>query len=138
MNSSSRRLEDVTYFIDRSLGGKIVAAKLREMGLSVVAHDEHFPQNCPDEEWLRVVGSQGWIVLTRDTRIRTRSLEIQAFAEANVLGFVLTAKNLSGEGTARAFQLAVSRMQQAALDETRPAMFAVDRNGRVTRLRTSG
>ena len=136
MNSSSKRLEDITYFIDRSLGGKIVAAKLRESGLSVVAHDEYFPQNCPDEEWLRIVGSRGWIVLTRDTRIRTRSLEIQAFAEANVLGFVLTAKNLSGEGTARAFQLAVSRMQQAALDETRPAMFAVDRNGRVTKLRT--
>ena len=31
---------------------KIIAAKLRQCGLTVEVHDDHFPQNSPDEDWL--------------------------------------------------------------------------------------
>ena len=45
-------------------------------------HDDHFPQDATDIEWLREIGQRGWIVLTKDTRIRYRSHEQTALMQA--------------------------------------------------------
>jgi hypothetical protein len=41
-------------FVDRSLGRIIIATALRAHGAEVHTHDEHFPENARDEEWLAV------------------------------------------------------------------------------------
>jgi hypothetical protein len=58
----------VTFFLDRSLGKEIVAQALRAAGADVEIHDDHFPPDAKDEDWLTEVGSLGWIVLTKDRR----------------------------------------------------------------------
>jgi hypothetical protein len=65
----------LTFFIDRSLGSGIVADALREAGEVVTTHDVHFPPDTPDVAWLAAVGEKGWVVLTKDARIRTNQLE---------------------------------------------------------------
>jgi len=64
----------VTYFCDRNLGKKF-PQKLLELGLSVVLHDDLFPPDTPDEDWLPHVSAQGWVVLTLDTRLRYTEVE---------------------------------------------------------------
>ena len=71
-NSSSKLPSRYAFFIDRSLGRKIVADALRQAGAEVHVHGDHFPPDARDEEWLRVVGQRGWIVLTKDKMIRYR------------------------------------------------------------------
>jgi hypothetical protein len=45
----------VVFFTDRDLGLQFPAV-LRDAGLSVERHVDHFPPDCPDETWLREVG----------------------------------------------------------------------------------
>jgi len=70
------------------LGKKIIAAKLRLRGLTVEVHDDHFPQNAPDEDWLLEVGKRGWIVLTKDDRIRYRPAALEAYRSNKVRVFI--------------------------------------------------
>ena len=66
----SKPPEPLVFFIDRSLGRKIVAQALREISETVEIHDDHFAPDAKDEAWLAEVGKRGWIVLTKDDRIR--------------------------------------------------------------------
>lgn len=72
------RLKSVTFFIDRSLGKYTVANALRANGANVEIHDDRFPVDAPDVVWLNEIGRFGWIVLSKDERIRRRSHEITA------------------------------------------------------------
>ncbi|MGH7991598.1 MAG: hypothetical protein ACREDS_15585 [Limisphaerales bacterium] len=58
----------LVFFIDRSLGRKIIPDTLRNAGEEVCVHDELFAQNAKDEVWLAEAGKQGWIVLTKDKK----------------------------------------------------------------------
>lgn len=95
--SSSKPLDKIVFFIDRSLGRKAVATALRNVGAQVEVHDDHLPQDAKDEEWLRFVGARNWVVLTQDDRIRFHYHERTALLQAKVCAFVLTAKGLRGE-----------------------------------------
>lgn len=59
------------FFIDRSLGVEPIRTELRNAGLQVEIHDDHFARDAEDRDWLRVVGARGWVVLTKDQRLRT-------------------------------------------------------------------
>jgi PIN like domain len=39
-----------------------MAGVLRNAGLKVEVHDDHFAQNAPDPEWLTAAGEKDWIV----------------------------------------------------------------------------
>jgi len=69
-----------------------MAGILRTAGLSVEVHDDHFPQDALDPEWLSAVGERNWIVVTRDERIRYNVAEKQAIRRAKVRAFVLAAQ----------------------------------------------
>lgn len=95
--TSLKPLDEIVFFIDRSLGKKAVAEALRAAGARVEVHDDHLPQDAKDEEWLRYVGTRNWVVLTQDDRIRFHHHERTALLQAKVCAFVLTAKGLRGE-----------------------------------------
>lgn len=80
--------EPYVFFVDRSLGGRVVAGALRAAGVDVRAHDDVFAQDTDDEVWLADVGDRGWIVLTKDVLIRRDSLQRQVLLAANVAAFV--------------------------------------------------
>ena len=50
------------------------------------------PRGCPDDEWLPVVGAHRLVVITRDQRIRYRTVEKQMWVLHRVRGFVLTGR----------------------------------------------
>lgn len=120
------------YFVDRSLGGQLVADALREAGARVEIHDHHFRQDCLDQEWLTEVGRRGWVVLTKDKRIADRRLERLAVASAEVRMFVLVAGNLTGQDMAAAYVKALPSMQRFARTHQPPVIAKVYRDGTVT------
>jgi hypothetical protein len=83
---------------------------LRERGVAVIRHDDLFPQETPDETWLQRAGSEGWIVLSRDGRIRYSPLAKAVCASAGVALFLLTGGNLSGEAEAKLVAKALPRL----------------------------
>lgn len=107
---------------------------LRAAHATVEAHDDHFPPDTPDEDWLRVVAQRGWIVLTKDQRIRQRTTELAALAQAESRAFVLTAGELRGSDMGAVFARALPRMVRLSKLQPPPFVARVSRSGAVTLL----
>jgi predicted nuclease of predicted toxin-antitoxin system len=89
--------ESLVFLVDRSLGRHVMPNALRDAGVQVELHDDHFSQNAQDQVWLAEAGKRGWVVLTKDKHLRYRAVETNALMSAKVRAFVLTARSdLSG------------------------------------------
>lgn len=133
--ASSRPPEDTVFFLDKSVGAVTLARALRDRGVRVDPHREHFPPGTPDERWLRTVGAYGWIVVTRDQRIRYRKVEQQALLEASVRAFVFTGGSATGEQTAEAVVRALPKILEIVRSERPPFIYAISKSGILKRLR---
>ena len=71
------------YFTDRDLGTRFPAI-LKDAGLAVERHADHFVHNASDEEWLTEVSRRSWIALTHNRRIRYTPNERQAVIDHRV------------------------------------------------------
>jgi len=119
------------FFVDASLGRHIVPEALRRQGVEVVAHDDRFEPGTPDAVWLEEAGHQGWLVLTKDKRIRYRENERRALQRAGVAAFVFVGKNLTGAEIAKALVAALPRMLRTAQRTPRPFIATVTPRGSV-------
>lgn len=79
------------YFTDRDLG-KRVPEILAAGGLTVHRHADHFAHDTDDAVWLHTVGQNGWVAITRDTRIRYKPNELSAVIDSNARLLVLIGK----------------------------------------------
>lgn len=86
-------IDPIIFYIDRCLGRKL-ARTLQQQGLTIALHDDHFPQNALDVDWLPIVGQRGWVVLTKDARINCNTIERLTVANYNIQMFALTSQNL--------------------------------------------
>jgi hypothetical protein len=128
MNSTAKT---TVFFIDRCLGKHPIVEMLRKTGVTVEIHDDHFPQNTFDQDWIPKVGQWGWIILTKDERIARNPTERQAIARVGARMFNLASKKLSGEETAFAFLDALQSMLKFASNNQAPFIAKVYKDGRV-------
>jgi predicted nuclease of predicted toxin-antitoxin system len=124
----------LVFFVDRSLGQKVIAEKLRQNGVDVEIHDDHFPQNALDEDWLSEVGQRGWVVLTKDDRIRYRPAELAAYRQNKVRVFVLGSGEMKAQEMADAFVKAPPKIFRFTRKNSAPFFARISRNGRVSLL----
>jgi predicted nuclease of predicted toxin-antitoxin system len=106
-----------------------LATALRQAGLSIEVHDDHFAQDAADEEWLAAIGKNKWIVLTKDDKIRYHPRELSALIDHGVRAFVLTARNVSAEEMAAIFLRARRKIEKFLSTHNGPFMVAVARSG---------
>jgi len=119
----------IVFFVDRALGRK-VAQTLRSAGEIVEVHDDHFAQNTLDVEWVPIIASRGWVVLTKDRRLKYRRLELLAISRSGLRLFTLTSGNMTADEMGRAFVGARGRMATLARTEPAPFIGKVYRDGR--------
>ena len=124
-----------TLFIDRDAWSHRLDQALRAAGIAFVAHREHFDDDMPDPEWLTEVGQHGWIVLTRDQRIRNRPNELRAAREARLHVFALTSGNLSAAETVEIVLAAWPAMRRAVANTEPPMFWSITRGGVVKALK---
>jgi hypothetical protein len=133
-SSTSKPPDPLVLFVDRSLGKKIVPDALRQAGAHVEAHDDHFLPDALDEHWLRDVGAKGWVVLTKDRRIRYRAPALTAIGAAGARVFVLTAGDLRGHEMAALFVNALPKMARFVVRHPAPFISRVSKSGSVSML----
>ena len=133
-SSTSRPPEPLTFFLDESLDGASVVAALRDAGALVERLTEHFQRGTPDEVWLSHAGQRGWIVLTRDKRIRYRQLERLALQAAKVRAYVFTGGNVTVKDTAAILVHALPRMRNIARADPGPFIYHLGRSGKPRRM----
>ncbi len=135
--SSPSPPERFVFFTDASLGRRIVPKALRAAGENVKVHDECFSRGTEDRVWLGKAGRNGWVVLTKDSKIRYRRNEMQALLSSHTRSFVLVSSNLPGTEMAKIFVKALPAMKK--LCEVQPAPFIahVWRDGKVVLMATA-
>ena len=106
------------FFTDRDLG-KQFPALLRNAGISVEGHGDHFLDDAKDEEWIVEVGKRGWAVVTHDKRIRYKPNEIAAVKAAGIAMFVLIGK-APNDVLAQNFINTINRVEALVLKQKRP------------------
>lgn len=116
---------EVTFFTDRDLGLQFPAI-LRDAGLRVERHADHFAPNCPDEEWLGTVAARGWVAITHDQRIRYKPNELAAVMAHHVPLLVIIGHAPYAE-LARSFVATSGRVRQFVADHQPPFIAKVYR-----------
>jgi len=123
--------EPLEIYVDRSLGQLTVPAALRGLGLTVRTEVEvfgHVQEGVPDDVWLERAGAEGWVVFTKDGRIRYRVAEIAALAANRVKTFVLSGGNLSGPEQAQHYVRNINRIRRVCRHPG-PFVYAVHARG---------
>ena len=82
------------FFLDNNLSPGL-AKGMKAFGEDVVHITEIFADDTDDPDWLPHIGSEGWILITRDKRIRYRPAEWTALKEHGVGAFFMGGKQRS-------------------------------------------
>ncbi len=101
-------------------------------GLAVEIHDDHFRRDEEDSVWLTKVGQQGWVVFTKDQRLRYRPLEIAALRSSGARVFILVAGNLRGAEIASVFVTALPVIYRILESHEGPFIARIAKTGKVT------
>ena len=121
-------------FIDRCAWSGALGRALTEAGIPFVAHHDQFAHDTPDEIWLSAAADKGWLVVTRDQRIRYRANELAAMKRARLHVFVLTQGGLTAAETGSIVVRCHPDMLSLAASVDPPAFFSLTRAGEVRRL----
>lgn len=79
-----------------------------------------------------MVASRGWVVLTKDKRIRRRAIEHEAIVASGAGAFILVAGGLGGDSIADAFVRGLPTMVRICHTRMRPFLATVTAQGKVT------
>jgi predicted nuclease of predicted toxin-antitoxin system len=130
---NSRQPDDPpVLFIDRNLGRYVIADALRTAGIRCVIHDDYLPPDAPDEEWLSLVGRNGWVAITRDKNIRYRSPEKIALQRASARLIVIRAKQTTAQDIAVLLTTHIKRIFRFCDKHDAPFIAGITRDGKLT------
>lgn len=119
------------YLDENHCNNKSILAVLEDAKIRVERHLDHFVRGTPDEDWLPLVGENGWVLLTTDKRIRFRANEKQAVIRHRVRMFYFSKNDMSGRQMATALEKALPDIQKLCAKHTPPFFAAITRAGEV-------
>lgn len=129
------RLDPFTIFLDEnhSRNRHILEVLDKELDTSEkiirAGVDAGFPAGMLDEDWLPVVGRNGWIVISADARIWRRSVLRDVLFKHGVRGFFFTENNLRGELRAAILRDALPEMRAIVRDTPPPFVASLTIEG---------
>jgi hypothetical protein len=123
-----------TLFIDRCAWSAALGRALEAAQVPFVAHRQRFAHDATDEQWLAGVAGTGWLVVTRDRRIRYKVNELQAAIEARLHLFVFTQGGLTGVQTGDLLVRAYPAITVAAGLRAPPVIWSIRADGTVAPL----
>ncbi len=112
-------------FFDRSIP-RPVADAFKQERKDVV----WLSKGTPDTQWLRKAGAKGWLVISRDKRIRIRPGEKSEILDNNVGCFILASKkNMAKEEMIDLIRATLPTMERLFSVTPRPFIFTIDSRG---------
>lgn len=94
-------------------------------------HGQHFSPGTPDTAWLPFVGEKGWILITKDKRIRFNDLEKEAVVTYRVREFCFASGNYSGAEMAMMLVVALPEMIRLCGKQAPPFIASITKAGKV-------
>ena len=90
---------------------------------------DHFPAGTKDEILLEFIGTNQYIFITRDTRIRFNPQEVAAIRRHNVGAFILQGKSLAAWDIVRQLVRNWHRILELSNKERKPFIYLIPRTG---------
>ncbi len=118
--------------IDRSVP-RGVADAFKHVRDDVRWLDDEFPHGTPDHVWLAKAGTNGWLVIMRDKKVRSRPAERRAILENDVGCFCLIQKHDPTKwGYLKLLCATLDEMLAKFSSTPRPFMYGVDATGKMS------
>jgi hypothetical protein len=95
-------------------------------------HGQHFAAGTEDSVWLPFVGQQGWILVTKDKRIRFNQLEKTAVRRYRVREFYFSSGNFTGAEMAEILVAALPEMLKVYRQHTPPFIASISKSGKIS------
>ena len=134
--SSGRQLtlpEDFVLYLDENLHNcKPILDALALYGVRCERHGAHFAAGTEDTTWLPLVGERGWMLLTKDKRIRFNELEKSAIQRYHVREFYFASGNYSGAEMATILVSALREMARFFRRYDAPFIASISKSGKVS------
>src|SRR5208282_770372 len=125
--------EDFVLYLDENLHNcRPILDALAQHGVRYERHGSHFPPGTEDTTWLPSVGNNGWLLLTKDKRIRFNELEKAAIQRHRVREFYFTSGNYSGADMAVTLVAALREMGNFCRWYDRPFIASISKSGKVS------
>ncbi len=122
----------IRFFVDENLGQDMVEG-LKKLGYDNIEHLlETFKPGTPDVEWLKYVGDNNLVLITKDGRIRKNFLEKKALREYGVVAFFLGGKEQGTKQISLQIVTAWNNMEANAKHQLKTGVagaFAVNARG---------
>jgi len=93
-------------------------------------HGQHFAPGTEDTEWLPFVGERGWVLLTKDKRIRYNELEKAAVRQHKIREFYFSSGNYSGAEMADMLIAALRDMARIFRRQKPPFIASITKSGK--------
>lgn len=123
----------VHIFIDRSLSRRVAEALASVRG-DVEWLEPRYTPDTPDPAWIADAGSEGWLVISKDKKLRTRHENWRAIQEHSAGCFVLTHNTALPKWEALKFIAQHLDEMIRLFEETpRPFIFSVNALGHFSR-----
>jgi len=98
---------------------------LKELGMSVEAHRDHFPQDEADHLWIPICAQKGWAIVSGDKGLEKAALNVRAVTDYAAKVFLLTDNNMKGIEWAASIITGRHKMQRIVDDDDGPFFATV-------------
>lgn len=127
-------LPEVTFFLDRNLGAVVVPRELRALGLSIEVHADHFPASETDDRaWILEVARKGWVILSKDASMASRSgrnrLELEALLSTDAAAFIFSRAEMTALDCVELFCEKAKYVSRLLGSQPRPFIAFINRGG---------
>jgi hypothetical protein len=123
--------EDFVLYLDENLHNcKPILDTLAEQGVKHERHGQYFNPGTEDTEWLPFIGKRGWVLLTKDKRIRYNELEKAAVRQNKIREFYFSSGNYSGAEMAEMLIDALRDMARIFRKQKPPFIASISKSGK--------
>ena len=120
-------------FFDRDVGIALPEALgVLKLPTRVEHHQNHFPIDSRDDDWMPRVGSSGWILIGHDSHHHHEESELLAIKQHEMGCFYLWGGGALRWEKMRCFLRAYENILEAAAKTPRPFIYRVTEKGRLT------
>jgi len=129
-----RKNKEHIFYIDEGIGAHVVSGALRDAGAKVETANNALYSGVPDEEWIKYVGKNKRLAITKDKRLRHREIEIRAIKKYKAKIFRFTSGNMSGKEMAEIAVKAIGKMEKYADKYSGPFVVSLTKGGKLSPL----
>jgi hypothetical protein len=130
-STTSKPPLEPTFFLDRNLGTRKLASKLRNAGFKIEVHDDYFSRTEEDPVWLLECGKESWVVISPDVKIKYEPKSLEAILAGQTRVFLLSTSNIKAERWAEALIACRAKLLRLIRHTPGPFLSRIASEGRI-------